>query len=126
MAVKEEDITTQTTNGGVGGRMAYDDALERSAEAKEKNPGFFYDPIHLNKIAAVKASLAKRFGIITIYENSRYNRGKSFTALKVSKPHFYRDDRKTRKPEFIKELDSLGGTMKARSTSNGDYIVQIY
>jgi hypothetical protein len=70
-------------------KFAVLDSIRRELEAREKYAEFFENPDHIAKVEAVKLIVKKFFRINNgMYVNSRPNRGKPVTVVKIASPVF--------------------------------------
>ena len=90
----------------------------RNAEAIEKHPEFFNDPEHLARIKKARKILDDFFEVKTIYQDSRANRGKPFTVLKVTNHTFPRVSLAEKKRRYRDPLAELDVEIKLAAGTN--------
>lgn len=103
------------------------DAHIRSADALEEHPGFFKDPAHMAKVAAVEDIVKAYFTVHkAMYKNHRVNRGRPFTVVKVERPVYPNHlPKATRAAEYELPLANLGVEIVFSKNTNS-YLYRVY
>lgn len=115
----DEIIETKTYQHGW---VAKADCEDRSKIALDKNPAFFQDPAHQDKIATVKDLVSDFFSENKgIYINHRIGTKKSgpFSVVKVDKPMFPNMKPDAKKAKFYDPLEQLGVTIVFNKATSG-------
>lgn len=122
--VVKDDKLVNSRKMGANARFAAIDVTIRSAAAAEQYSDQFEAPAHNTKVDAARAIIDGYFKIADVYENSRGNRGKPFTVIKISnhvwpKVSFAEKDRRLKTP-----LAELG--LEILPTAANALLVRIY
>ena len=124
MSKKNEDSLVKSRPAGIFSQAAAIDVKLRNAAAEEKYATEFENPDHCQVVEAARAIVENYFEIKDIFENSRANRGKPFTVIKISnhvwpKVSFATKDRLLKAP-----LAELG--LELQSTAANALLIRIY